>query len=69
VPAANLLGGPAQLNRGFICLMEQLPWERLQIAITAVAAAQAAACGPWKRRITGETGALAKGHMMASSPA
>jgi acyl-CoA dehydrogenase len=42
VPAANLLGGPAQLNRGFICLMEQLPWERLQIAITAVAAAQAA---------------------------
>jgi acyl-CoA dehydrogenase len=42
VPAANLLGGPSQLNRGFICLMEQLPWERLQIAITAVAAAQAA---------------------------
>ena len=29
-------------NRGFICLMEQLPWERLQIAITAVAAAQSA---------------------------
>jgi acyl-CoA dehydrogenase len=29
-------------GRGFICLMEQLPWERLQIAITAVAAAQAA---------------------------
>ena len=42
VPAANLLGGPAQLNRGFVCLMEQLPWERLQIAITAVSAAQAA---------------------------
>jgi alkylation response protein AidB-like acyl-CoA dehydrogenase len=42
VPAANLLGGPPQENRGFICLMEQLPWERLQIAITAVAAAQAA---------------------------
>lgn len=42
VPAENLLGGPAQENRGFICLMEQLPWERLQIAIAAVAAAQAA---------------------------
>ncbi len=42
VPAENLLGGSAQENRGFICLMEQLPWERLQIAIGAVAAAQAA---------------------------
>ena len=42
VPAENLLGGAAQENRGFICLMEQLPWERLQIAITAVASAQAA---------------------------
>ena len=42
VPAANLLGGPDYENRGFICLMEQLPWERLQIAISAVAAAQAA---------------------------
>ena len=42
VPADNLLGGKDQENRGFICLMEQLPWERLQIAITAVAAAQAA---------------------------
>ncbi len=42
VPADHLLGGAAQLNRGFIGLMEQLPWERLQIAITAVAAAQAA---------------------------
>ena len=42
VPADNLLGGPAMEGCGFICLMEQLPWERLQIAITAVAAAQAA---------------------------
>jgi alkylation response protein AidB-like acyl-CoA dehydrogenase len=42
VPAENLLGGPAMLGRGFICLMEQLPWERLQIAIGAVASAQAA---------------------------
>jgi len=39
VPAENLLGAE---GRGFICLMEQLPWERLQIAITAVASAQAA---------------------------
>lgn len=42
VPAENLLGGASLENRGFICLMEQLPWERLQIAIGAVAAAQAA---------------------------
>ena len=42
VPAQNLLGGPAMEGRGFICLMEQLPWERLQIAITAVASAEAA---------------------------
>ena len=42
IPGENLLGGPAQENRGFICLMEQLPWERLQIAIGAVAASQAA---------------------------
>ena len=42
VPASNLLGGPAFENKGFICLMEQLPWERLQIAVTAVAASQAA---------------------------
>ena len=42
MPADNLLGGPAMEGRGFICLMEQLPWERLQIAIGAVAAAQAA---------------------------
>jgi acyl-CoA dehydrogenase len=39
VPAENLLGTEGE---GFICLMEQLPWERLQIAIGAVSAAQAA---------------------------
>ena len=42
VPTDNLLGGVDMENKGFICLMEQLPWERLQIAITAVASAQAA---------------------------
>ncbi len=42
VPADNLLGGKAFENKGFICLMEQLPWERLQIALSAVAGAQAA---------------------------
>ena len=42
VPAENLLGGQAFEGKGFICLMEQLPWERLQIAIGAVASAQAA---------------------------
>ena len=39
VPVENLLGAE---NRGFINLMEQLPWERMQIAIGAVAKAQAA---------------------------
>ena len=39
VPLDNLLGPE---NRGFISLMEQLPWERLQIAIGAAAKAQAA---------------------------
>ena len=42
VPADHLLGGEAFEGRGFVCLMEQLPWERLQIAIGAVASAQAA---------------------------
>jgi len=39
VPVENLLGPE---NRGFVSLMEQLPWERLQIAIGAVAKSQAA---------------------------
>jgi alkylation response protein AidB-like acyl-CoA dehydrogenase len=39
VPLANLLG---QENQGFVYLMQELPWERLQIAIAGVASAQAA---------------------------
>jgi alkylation response protein AidB-like acyl-CoA dehydrogenase len=39
VPASNLLG---QENMGFVYLMQELPWERLQIAIAGVASAQAA---------------------------
>lgn len=39
VPAQNLLG---EEGRGFAYLMQELPWERLQIALTGVAAAQAA---------------------------
>ncbi len=39
VPAANLLG---QEGNGFIYLMQELPWERMQIAIGAVALAEAA---------------------------
>ena len=39
VPAANRLG---EEGRGFACLIQELPWERLQIAITAVALAEAA---------------------------
>lgn len=32
VPAGYLLDGEAHESKGFICLMEPLPWERLQIA-------------------------------------
>ena len=39
VPAENLLG---EENSGFIYLMQELPWERLQIAVTAIASAEAA---------------------------
>jgi len=39
VPAANLLGDE---GRGFAYLMQELPWERMQIAITGIAAAEAA---------------------------
>ncbi len=39
VPRANLLG---EENQGFVYLMKELPWERLQIAIAAVSSAQAA---------------------------
>ncbi|MFN0184396.1 MAG: acyl-CoA dehydrogenase family protein [Aquabacterium sp.] len=39
VPAANLLGREGE---GFIYLMQELPWERMQIAIGSVASAQAA---------------------------
>lgn len=38
----HLLGGETMKGKGFICLMEQLPWERLQIAIGGIAAAQSA---------------------------
>ncbi len=39
VPAANLLGRPGE---GFVYLMQELAWERMQIAILAVAACEAA---------------------------
>jgi acyl-CoA dehydrogenase len=39
VPLGNRLG---EEGKGFACLMQELPWERLQIAITAVALAEAA---------------------------
>ena len=39
VPASNMLGGEGQ---GFFLLMQELPWERLQIAIAAVASCEAA---------------------------
>lgn len=39
VPAENVLGAP---GGGFACLMQQLPQERLTIAVSAIAAAEAA---------------------------
>ncbi len=39
MPAANVLGDP---RKGFIYLMENLPLERLSIAVTSLCAAQAA---------------------------
>src|SRR5690606_1363752 len=39
VPAANLLG---EEGNGFVYLMQELPWERLQIAIAAAAKCEAA---------------------------
>jgi acyl-CoA dehydrogenase len=39
VPADNLLG---EENNGFVYLMQDLPWERLQIAVIAMASAEAA---------------------------
>lgn len=39
VPLQNLIG---EENNGFIYLMQELPWERLQIAIGAIASAEAA---------------------------
>jgi acyl-CoA dehydrogenase len=39
VPVQNLIG---QENVGFMYLMQELPWERLQIALSAIASAEAA---------------------------
>ena len=55
VPAANLLG---QENNGFIYLMQELPWERLQIAIDAVAKSEAAI--EWTRDYVNERKAFGK---------
>lgn len=42
VPAANIIGGEAGDGQGFRQLMQQLPQERLAVAITAVGQAEAA---------------------------
>ncbi len=55
VPAANLLG---EEGRGFAYLMQELPWERLQIAVTAMAASQAAL--EWTVQYTRERKAFGK---------
>jgi acyl-CoA dehydrogenase len=55
VPAENLLG---QENNGFIYLMQELPWERLQIAVSAVAKAEAAI--EWTKAYVSERKAFGK---------
>ena len=40
LPPDSVLGGLVMEGKGFICLMQELPWERMQIAIGAVAGAQ-----------------------------
>ena len=55
VPAGNLLG---EENGGFACLMNELPWERLQVAITAVAQMEAAI--GWTSRYCREREAFGK---------
>jgi alkylation response protein AidB-like acyl-CoA dehydrogenase len=55
VPAQNLLG---QENNGFIYLMQELPWERMQIAIGAVAKSEAAL--EWTRTYVTERKAFGK---------
>jgi len=40
VPKSNVLGGPQGVGMGFIMLMKELAWERMIIAIMAVAAAR-----------------------------
>ena len=59
VPQENLLG---QEGNGFVYLMQELPWERLQIAISAVAKAEAAL--EWTRDYV--TGRKAFGRTLAS---
>ncbi len=59
VPAQNLVG---QENNGFVYLMQELPWERLQIAIGAVAKCEAAL--EWTRSYV--TGRKAFGKPVAS---
>jgi len=55
VPRQNLLG---QEGNGFVYLMQELPWERLQIAITGAARAEAAV--EWTRSYVSERKAFGR---------
>ncbi|MBV1776467.1 acyl-CoA dehydrogenase family protein [Burkholderiaceae bacterium DAT-1] len=55
VPVGNLLG---EVNQGFKYLMQELPWERLQIAIGAIASAESAI--EWTLAYTRERKAFGK---------
>ena len=55
VPAGNVLG---EVGRGFYALMHQLAWERITVAVRAVAIAEAALC--WTTAYVGERHAFRK---------
>jgi acyl-CoA dehydrogenase len=55
VPAENLIG---RENNGFVYLMQELPWERMQIAIGAAAKSEAAL--EWTKAYVGERKAFGK---------
>lgn len=58
VPAENVLGGEAGLNKGFYYLMAELPQERLLIADMAIASAEA--CFEWTREYVRDRKAFGK---------
>jgi alkylation response protein AidB-like acyl-CoA dehydrogenase len=63
VPAENLLG---EEGNGFVYLMQELPWERLQIAVIAMASAEAAL--DWTIQYTNERKAFGRRSPSSRTP-